>query len=119
MVPKTLPKLMDLAGSGSERILALDCARLIAPEGPIPLPNVLHARFVEVSPALLAKIAPNTVIVPLFSGPHDGLAMVEALQAMGFAGAILVIAPALPCPELVERELRAAGPGSRLMLVSP
>ncbi len=117
--PKMHPKLIELAHAVSERVLALDCARLIAPEGPIPLRHVTHARFSEIGVAFLAEVAPTTVIVPLFSGQHDALAMVEALQAVGFAGTILVIAPPLPRPELVERELRAAGPGSRLMLVSP
>ena len=45
--------------------------------------------------------------------------MVEALMHLGYAGAISVIAPRLPDRAMVERELRALGPGLRLRLVSP
>ena len=119
LIPKTHPRLVDVSGAGVERFLALDCAGVIAPDGPVVLRFVTHCRFAEVTPALLSQLAPTVVIVPLFSGAHDAMSMVEVLEDFGFRGMIFVIAPPLPRPELVERELRAASPGSRLMLVSP
>ena len=113
------PRLVDLPTGDAERVLALDCARLMVPDGPIPLQGVAHRRFVELSAALLAEVAPSVVVMPLFSADQDAMAVIEALEGMGFKGRILVIAPALPRPALVERELRAAGPGERLTLVTP
>lgn len=112
------PRLADLP-QGGERVLALEAADLIAPNGPIPLEGVAHRRFAELRPALLAELAPTVVVMPLFSAGQDALSMIEALEAAGFAGRILVIAPTLPRPRLVERELRAAGPGDRLTLMTP
>ncbi len=117
--PKAFPRLVDLPSLGVERILALECERLIAPRGPIPLENVTHRRCVDLTAELLAEVAPTAVIMPLFAGAHDALSMIETLEALGYLGRILVIAPPLPRPALVERELRSAGPGLRLMLVQP
>ena len=117
--PNHYPRLVDLPQAAEERFLALECARLIAPDGPIPLPNVVHCRFDQLTAARLAEIAPTTIVLPLFAAEHDALFMVEALEALHFTGRILVMAPHLPRPQLVERELRAAGPGARLLLVSP
>lgn len=119
MMVNHLPRLVDQAQAVAERLLALDCTGLIAPEGPMDLPGVVHLRFAALTPAALRDIAPATVVLPLFAAEDDALTMVETLEAMGFCGRILVIAPHLPRPDLVERELRAAGPGLRLMLVSP
>ncbi|MBI1171453.1 hypothetical protein GC209_08640 [bacterium] len=70
------------------------------------------------TPELLAEIGPTAVLMPLISAEQDALIMIEALALLGFSGTILVLAPPLPNPELVERELRAVGPGLQLMLVS-
>ncbi len=117
--PNPYPRLVDLPQAAEERFLALECALLLAPGGPIDLPGVVHARFATLTAALLLEVAPSTVVLPLFASEHDALSMVERLEELGFAGRILVIAPRLPRPQLVERELRAAGPGQRLLLVSP
>ena len=117
--PHPYPRLNDVPKAAEERFMAMECAALIAPEGPIELPGVVQVRFVTLTAALLDEVAPTTVVLPLFAAEHDALTMVERLEALGFAGRILVIAPHLPRPQLVERELRAAGPGQRLLLVSP
>lgn len=117
--PNTYPRLVDLPKTDADRFLALDCAGLFAPLGPIPLPNVIHQDFAGLTRTVLERVAPTAVIMPLFAGDQDALSMIEALEDMRFAGPILVIAPHLPRPALVERELRAAGPGDRLLLVSP
>ena len=55
---------------------------------------------------------------PLMSGAVDALSVIAALEAAGFAGTLLVVAPTLPDPFMVERELCAAAPGLTLRLVS-
>jgi hypothetical protein len=117
--PNACPRLSDLPQGADDRCVALDCAGLFAPDGPIPLNGVQHVPFAGLTAARLRELAPTIVILPLFSATHDAIAVVETLQAFGFSGRIMVIAPNLPRPQLVERELRAAGPGTRLMLVSP
>jgi hypothetical protein len=98
------------------RVLALDCAVLFddaAAEG------VTIAAFGELNAAYLAEIAPQLVVLPLFSVREDATTMVEALMSLGYDGAISVMAPRLPDRAMVERELRALGPGPRLRLVTP
>ncbi|MGV8986229.1 MAG: hypothetical protein ACOH2H_08100 [Cypionkella sp.] len=119
IVPKSHPKLVDVSYAPTDRFLALDCAAMFAPDGPIPQRNVTHRKFDDLTPAEFAELAPTTVVMLLFSGAQDALLMVEALESLGFRGNIFVIAPPLPRPAVVERELRLAGPGDRLMLVSP
>ncbi len=117
--PNSYPRLIDLPSSAEDRVVALECAGLIAPSGPIPLQNVTHLMFGTLNRGVLTAHAPTIIVMPLFAGQHDALSMVETLEHFGYRGRIFVIAPPLPRPALVERELRAAGPGDRLMLVSP
>ena len=113
------PKLSELPTDPVLPILALDCHALLAPRGPIPIPTARHHPSADLSAALLAEIRPDRIILPLFGGPSDALTIIEHLEALGYAGRIFVLAPPLPRPALVERELRAAGPGTRLVLVTP
>jgi hypothetical protein len=98
------------------RVLALDCAVLFDDR---PAEGVTIAAFEELNAAYLAEIAPELVVLPLFSVRQDATTMVEALMDLGYAGAISVMAPRLPDRAMVERELRALGPGPRLRLVAP
>lgn len=98
------------------RVLALDCAVLFddcAAEG------VTIAAFADLTAAYLAEVAPELVVLPLFSIQQDAVTMVEALMSLGYGGAISVMAPRLPDRAMVERELRALGPGLRLRLIAP
>jgi len=67
---------------------------------------------------LLAQVRPDRVLTPLFSGGLDATTVIERLEELGYKGPITVIGPTLPRPTLVETELRALGPGARLVLVS-
>lgn len=113
------PRLAELPAAREERVLALDCQGLIAPKGPIPLPGAVQRASAELSAALIAELQPERIVLPLFAGPCDAMTVIEELEALGYRGKIVVIAPRLPKPALVERELRAAGPGERLFLVTP
>ena len=59
------------------------------------------------------------IILPLFGSGYDASSAIDELERLKYAGRITVIAPSLPRPSLVERELRALGPGARLTLISP
>jgi len=113
--PATPPRLTIAAG---EVVLALDCLDLLAPGGPLPLPGTIHRGYGEIDAALLAGLQPERIILPLFASGYDAMSAIEALQRLGYAGLITVVAPELPRPRLVERELRAAGPGQRLSLIT-
>lgn len=113
------PRLAALTQGAAERILALDCARVLAPRGPIPLPGAVHHLFAHLDADLLADLMPSVVVTRLFAGYYDAVSVIERLAELDYTGRIFVIAPALPRPHLVEHELRAAGPGARLMLVTP
>ena len=100
-------------------VLALDCLYLLDATGPLPMIGVVHRRYSDLGPALLTELQPTRIILPLFAADYDAMAAIEQLQRLQFAGQITVIAPDLPRPRLVERELRASGPGARLSLISP
>lgn len=98
------------------RVLALDCAVVF---DEVSGDGVTIAAFADLNAAYLAEVAPELVVLPLFSVRQDATTMVEALMALGYGGAISVMAPRLPDRAMVETELRALGPGLRLRLVTP
>jgi hypothetical protein len=102
-----------------ERALALDCDTLLGSSGPLPVLGVTHLRFAELTAATLAALNPNLVILPLFAANFDAMTAIEALEALGYTGRLTILAPPLPKPKLVEKELRSLGPGARLTLISP
>jgi hypothetical protein len=109
----------SLVIADGEIVVALDCEPLLDAKGPLPMVGVLHRHFSELGADLLAELKPHRIIVPLFATGYDAMAAIEVLEQLKFAGQITVIAPELPRPRLVERELRAQGPGARLSLISP
>ena len=100
-----------------DRVIALDCEFFLGKLG--LLPDVRHFRASDLSAALLAQYQPSLIIVPLFAAGFDATAAIEELEALGYGGKITVLAPELPKPRLVERELQSLGPGARLTLISP
>lgn len=113
------PGLEELKTVDGGLVLAIECQSLFPADGPEPLPGLQHRRLAELTSTLLAELCPSTILMPLFLADQDAHAVVEHLQELAYAGQVLVIAPHLPSPKMVERELRGAGPGMRLVLVSP
>lgn len=74
------------------------------------LADVTHAQVQLLSGAVFA--------CPLMGDTTDAVVVLEALEAAGFGGTLLVIAPPLPNPTMVERELRTAAQKVTLRLVS-
>lgn len=54
---------------------------------------------------------------PLFAQGTDAMCLAEILSEVGFPGEMLVLAPRLPNPGLVEQELRSAARGFRIRLI--
>lgn len=102
-----------------EHCIACDCDMFFGPSGPLDLPGVTHMRFDDLTAKILSALQPGLIILPLFNGSQDAAGAVERLEELGYAGRITVLAPTLPRPGLVEHELRALGPGERLVLISP
>lgn len=122
MDPKEKPDApagMKPIAMDGERAIAFNCELFLGPGGPLPMTGVTHLRLADLSAALLAAADPGLIILPLFATGYDAIAAVERLEELGYTGKLTVLAPELPKPRLVERELRSLGPGTRLTLIAP
>ena len=116
--PATQSMIPPYAMTG-ELAVAFDCEHFLGPSGPLPMIGVAHFSFADLTPDLLAATSPSMILLPLFAASYDAVAAVERLQELGYTGKLTILAPELPKPRLVERELRNLGPGTRLTLISP
>ncbi len=98
-------------------VLALHCEVFLGPQGPLPMTGVTHMTLAGVDPGLLQRLQPSLVIMPLFTADHDATTAIERLVELGYTGRVTVLAPKLPNPRLVEREL--ASLGLAVTLISP
>lgn len=95
-------------------------SRLAALAGqPEQAARLVHVGSLGLTADLLARLLPDAVIVPLFGPWSDALDLAERLQALGYRGALLVLAPPLPDRALVLRELTGAAPGLQVRLLMP
>jgi len=61
---------------------------------------------------------PCLVAAPLFWPEGDALDTLRVLSLLGYPGPVRVVAPPLPRPEIVRRELRADCPGLDIEIVA-
>ncbi|MFT4150173.1 MAG: hypothetical protein QM656_08250 [Paracoccaceae bacterium] len=99
----------DHDDGGDGILLALEGADWPRADATLPMAR-LNART-------LLALHPDEIACALFAPGHDATQVVARLETMGYRGLITVVAPPLPDPRMVERELRALGPGLRLRLV--
>lgn len=78
---------------------------------------VREARYVDLTPALLAEIRPALVLAPLVTARFDAFDVAEALNAAGYAGRYCAVVSKLPDPGLVRREFTQRFPGLDFELV--
>ena len=71
----------------------------------------VFATFGDVGPDLIANTAPDIIVSPLFNGAFDAAELAERLDELGYEGRYVVLAPPLPHPEVIERDVLSAGPG--------
>jgi hypothetical protein len=79
--------------------------------------SVIVGRFALLGEPLLHRVAPDVVAFPLFGPGYDALQVVERLGQLGYRGRMCCLTDPLPAPDMVRRELEAAGGGGRLWMV--
>ena len=81
-----------------------------------------HIEFLElgdIMPERLSQLQNALFACELFTRRGDALTVIAALNAAKASGHLVVIAPPLPDPIMVERELRAQAEGFSLSLAQP
>lgn len=94
-----------------------------AGQEPGPLPDHPHVpipvAYRALDPGLILRTAPDLVMCWLFCARYDAVDVARILCACRFEGRLVIAAPALPRPALVERELRTQFPSLDILLRSP
>ena len=111
---------LDLSGTSETAVKAI----FIKTPELGPLPSECSARLLA-APARLSKMTSDwitetgltTVVFALFSVQPDAWQIAGHLIRIGFAGRVIALAPPLPNPRMVERELRAEYPSLRLCVL--
>lgn len=88
---------------GNVRVAGTDVIAVAGPEG--------------LDAVLLATLGAECVVCPLFDAEFDAMAVATRLAALGFKGRLQVIAPELPNPRMVEREIRSQAAGITLQII--
>lgn len=73
--------------------------------------------FAHLDRALLEKVAPDRVVVPLISATLDAIQALIRLDAMGYRGTLCALTTRLPKPKMVLSELRGVAPGIAVQLI--
>lgn len=92
-------------------------AILLGVEAVIPDAVLLDAPD-RIDAALLARLSPTRVICPLFAAEYDALTVAQRLSRLGYTGLLLVVAPDLPNPRMVEKEIRNQSGGIEVRVIS-
>ncbi len=113
-IPPPITARIALEG---ERVLTLNCQMMFGPTGPMPLDDAFHMTLPDLTAETLRNVQPTLILCPLFTADFDATTAIERLLELGYAGRVTVLAPQLPKPHLVERELR--GLGLAVTLITP
>lgn len=79
--------------------------------------HVTSHRFLSDLAIPLSEI--SAVACPLISDQSDASQVIEDLEAMGFRGVLMVVAPKLPDPGMIQAELRRQAHKIKVTLISP
>ncbi len=95
------------------RVLAIgDMTRWRETGRALPLDShVVFADFQHLTDALLSETAPDIVLAPLICPSFDCIDIAQLLHGYGFSGRLRIVAPRLPDPAIVLRELQVFCPG--------
>jgi hypothetical protein len=113
-IPHTIAARIALEG---ERVLTLNCQMMFGPTGPMPLDAATHLNLSGLTADILQAVQPTLIICPLFTAGCDATSAIERLIELGYSGRVSILAPHLPNPRLVERELQ--GLGLAVTLITP
>ncbi len=73
----------------------------------------------DLTPQALAGAGVNRIVTPLTGHGFDAVDLAHHLAQIGFRGRLQVLIPPLPKPELVQREIMAAGKAIAVELILP
>lgn len=90
--------------SDASKAATLLIGAVAGPEGALRVP------FRRLDSAVLAHIAPETVICALFASDCDAMMVAERLAGLGWRGRLVVVAQGLPNRRMVQQELQAIAP---------
>ena len=98
---------------GSERVLFVgDVTQLLAAHPDLPNgPDSVFASFADLGADLFHDADPDVVVSPLLGERFDAIELAELLDTLGFEGRYVVVAPALPRPDIIKRDIVGAAPG--------
>lgn len=71
----------------------------------------------DLTAVTLSRMTDVVVACPLLGSTVDALDVIEALAAASYHGAVWVVAPAMPNPRMVERELKRAAKRMSIKLI--
>lgn len=74
--------------------------------------------YTEISLDLIER-GLSRVVAPLTTKEFDAIDVARHLSELGFCGELQVLAPHLPRPEIVAREIEAAAKNIRIELITP
>ncbi|MFC7704884.1 hypothetical protein ACFQXB_11825 [Plastorhodobacter daqingensis] len=102
------------------RVLAIECSNAIVAIMQVARDAaVVACHFRMLDERLLDRVQPDLVLAPLMSCTFDASDLARRLAQLRFRGALVIAAPHLPRPELVEAELRRLCRGFTMTLMSP
>jgi hypothetical protein len=113
-IPHTIAARIALEG---ERVVTLNCQMMFGPTGPMPMEAAVHLTLSGLTTDILQSVQPTLIICPLFTADFDATTAIERLVELGYRGRVTILAPQLPNPRLVERELQ--GLGLAVTLITP
>lgn len=73
--------------------------------------SLAFVEICEVTPELIATLAPEMVVSPLLGRGFDCIDLAQALHASGFRGRYRAMARNLPDPQMIRQEIRSLCPG--------
>ena len=111
-----------IAPDSSTLIFGLDIAALDLSAIHPPLAKVVAGDSRTVTAVVLQHHAVSRAICSLFAPrlePHnDAISVIETLSDAGFTGLVIVLAPPLLRPKMVESELRSLARGMQMQLIA-
>lgn len=105
MPPDGLPD-GDALADAPRRCLVVDLGPAMLARMPDPGAALVLTRYATLDATLLARVMPDMVLAPLFGSGFDILDLAQRLTTLGYRGPLRALAPALPDPEAVAREVR-------------
>ncbi len=100
---RPVPNAAVVIAVGNVRVPGADVVAVAGPEA--------------IDAMLLSSLGADCVVCPLFDAEFDAMAVAVRLEALGYGGKLQIIAPELPNPRMVEREIRSQARSIKLQII--